>query len=109
MRVLRYIFPLASIACLAAAQENQPTTLQGFEGQTVSSVDFSANPLIDVQGFRPLLKQQPNVELGSAVRLPKTCRASPEFPGSPLIHCWATVETSERKWVFSSASPEAFW
>ena len=67
MRVLLCIFfPLAFIACLAAAQENQPTTLQGFEGKTVSSVDFSANPLLDVQAFRPLLKQQPNTELSIA-------------------------------------------
>lgn len=66
MRVLLCILPLAFIAYLAAAQENQPTTFQGLEGKTVSRVDFSTNPLIDVEALRPLLKQNPNTALSIA-------------------------------------------
>jgi outer membrane protein insertion porin family len=40
------------------AQESQPSTYEGFEGQTVSKVDIAASPVMNVEVFRPLLKQQ---------------------------------------------------
>src|ERR1700730_19193996 len=42
----------------AAAQENQPTTYAGFEGRKVSKVDIAASPVMNVEAFRPLLKQK---------------------------------------------------
>src|ERR1700730_6226860 len=41
-----------------AAQENQPTTYEGFEGRTVSKVDIAASPVMNVEAFRPLIKQK---------------------------------------------------
>src|SRR5215471_17756203 len=66
MRCLRCLIPLAFIACLAAAQDNQPAPYEGLEGRTVSRVDFSANPLLDVEAFRPLLQQKPHTPLSIA-------------------------------------------
>src|ERR1700716_892829 len=43
----------------AGAQENQPTTYEGFEGRTVSQVDLAKSPVMNVEAFRPLIKQKP--------------------------------------------------
>src|ERR1700694_4846763 len=40
-----------------AAQEDQPTTYAGFEGRKVSKVDIAASPVMNVEVFRPLIKQ----------------------------------------------------
>jgi outer membrane protein insertion porin family len=40
------------------AQENRPTTYEGFEGRQVSKVDIAASPVMNVEAFRPLLKQK---------------------------------------------------
>ena len=42
----------------AAAQENKPTTYEGFEGLNVSKVDIAASPVMNVDVFRPLIKQK---------------------------------------------------
>ena len=44
------VFPLA-------AQEAQPDTYAGFEGDHVAKVDVSAKPTIDVEAFRSLIQQ----------------------------------------------------
>jgi outer membrane protein insertion porin family len=51
--VLRAFHPLT-----AQAQENQPTTYAGFEGRTVAKVDIAASPIMNVEVFRPVLKQK---------------------------------------------------
>jgi outer membrane protein insertion porin family len=43
---------------VAGAQENQPSTYQGFEGRTVFKVDIAASPVMNVNAFRPLIKQK---------------------------------------------------
>ena len=48
----------AFYASVAAAQQNQPTTYEGFEGRKVSKVDIAASPVMNVDVFRPLLKQK---------------------------------------------------
>jgi outer membrane protein insertion porin family len=45
-------------ASAAGAQENQPTTYEGFEGRMVSRVDIAASPVMNVEAFRPLIKQK---------------------------------------------------
>jgi outer membrane protein assembly factor BamA len=45
-------------ASATGAQENQPTTYQGFEGRTVYKVDIAASPVMNVNAFRPLIKQK---------------------------------------------------
>src|ERR1700730_1003484 len=54
------IFVLLIGICIkaVAAQENQPTTYEGFEGRAVSKVDIAASPVMNVEGFRPLIKQK---------------------------------------------------
>jgi len=42
----------------AGAQENQPTTYQGFEGRRVFKVDIAASPVMNVNSFHPLIKQK---------------------------------------------------
>ena len=42
----------------AAAQEAQPDTYAGFEGNCVAKVDISAKPTYDVDAFRPLIQQK---------------------------------------------------
>jgi len=52
-------FLLISFAALQApAQEAQPDTYAGFEGENVAKVDVSAKPTMDVEAFRPLLEQK---------------------------------------------------
>jgi outer membrane protein insertion porin family len=41
------------------AQENQPTSYEGFEGHTVSRVDIAKSPVMNVDDFRPLIKLKP--------------------------------------------------
>src|SRR2546423_3172297 len=43
----------------AAAQEKPPSTYEGFEGRQVATVDMAANPAMEVERFRPLLKLKP--------------------------------------------------
>jgi len=43
---------------VAGAQENRPSTYQGFEGRTVFKVDIAASPVMNVNAFRPLIKQK---------------------------------------------------
>jgi outer membrane protein assembly factor BamA len=45
-------------ASAAGAQGNQPTTYEGFEGRVVSKVDIAASPVMNVEVFRPLIKQK---------------------------------------------------
>jgi len=45
-------------ATAAGAQQNQPTTYEGFEGRTVFKVDIAASPVTDVNAFRSLIKQK---------------------------------------------------
>jgi outer membrane protein assembly factor BamA len=56
----RVIFALliGVYASAAAAQENQPTTYEGFEGRLVSKVDIAKSPVMNVDDFRPLIKQK---------------------------------------------------
>ena len=58
----RFLLFLAFLtgACAFAltAQENQPSTYEGFEGRNVSKVDIAASPVMNVEAFRPLIKQQ---------------------------------------------------
>lgn len=52
---------LALMACCspcALAQRAQPTTYAGYEGRTVSRVDISARPEMNVEEFRPLIQQK---------------------------------------------------
>jgi outer membrane protein assembly factor BamA len=44
-------------SCTAARQE-QPSTYQGFEGRKVFKVDIAASPVMNVNAFRPLIKQK---------------------------------------------------
>jgi outer membrane protein insertion porin family len=46
--------------CFGRAQENEASTYQGFEGRTVNRVDIAASPVMEVELFRPLLKQKVN-------------------------------------------------
>jgi outer membrane protein insertion porin family len=41
------------------AQDNQPSTYEGFEGRNVSKVDIAASPRMNVEAFRPVIKLQP--------------------------------------------------
>jgi outer membrane protein insertion porin family len=52
-------FFLVFLASIASAQEKQPTTYEGFEGRQVGTVDLAADPTMEVERFRPLLKQKP--------------------------------------------------
>ena len=42
----------------AAAQQNQPSTYEGFEGRHVTKVDLAASPVMNVEVFRPVIKQK---------------------------------------------------
>jgi outer membrane protein assembly factor BamA len=55
-----FIFALLIGVCasVVAAQENQPTTYEGFEGRVVSKVDIAASPVTNVEAFRPLITQK---------------------------------------------------
>ena len=45
-------------ALQAAAQDAQPDTYAGFEGENVAKIDISAKPTMDVEAFRSLLQQK---------------------------------------------------
>src|SRR6266404_233194 len=55
------ILPLliSAFALAVGAQENQPSAYEGFEGRNVSQVDIAKSPVMNVEVFRPLIKQQP--------------------------------------------------
>src|SRR6266478_6437966 len=55
------ILPLliSAFTLAVAAQENQPSTYEGFEGRNVSQVDIAKSPVMNVEVFRPLIKLQP--------------------------------------------------
>ena len=55
------ILPLliSAFALAVAAQENQPSSYEGFEGRNVSQVDIAKSPVMNVEVFRPLIKLQP--------------------------------------------------
>ena len=57
-RRLTYALLIGHYAIAAAAQENQPTTYEGFEGRSVSQVDIAKSPVMNVEVFRPLIKQK---------------------------------------------------
>jgi outer membrane protein insertion porin family len=42
----------------AVAQQNEPTSYEGFEGHNVAKVDLSATPTLDVEAFRSFIKQK---------------------------------------------------
>ena len=46
-------------ASRAIAQDAQPDTYAGFEGQHVSKIDISATPTIDVEAYRSAIVQKP--------------------------------------------------
>ena len=50
---------IAACAFALTAQENQPSTYEGFEGRNVSKVDIAKSPDMNVEVFRPLIKLQP--------------------------------------------------
>src|SRR6267154_1958919 len=50
---------ITAFALAVAAQENQPSTYEGFEGRNVSQVDIAKSPVMNVEVFRPLIKLQP--------------------------------------------------
>jgi len=50
---------MSAFALAVAAQENQPSTYEGFEGRNVSQVDIAKSPVMNVEVFRPLIKLQP--------------------------------------------------
>ena len=50
---------MAACAFTLAAQDNQPSTYEGFEGRNVSKVDIARSPVMSVEVFRPLIKLQP--------------------------------------------------
>ncbi|HET9321368.1 MAG TPA: hypothetical protein VFO27_16380, partial [Bryobacteraceae bacterium] len=49
---------LSLFPCGSAAQDNQPSTYEGFEGRPVSKVDIAASPVMDVEAFRPVITQK---------------------------------------------------
>jgi len=49
---------LFAFALTATAQENQPSTYQGFEGRNVAKVDIAASQVMNVEAFRPQIKQK---------------------------------------------------
>jgi len=53
-----WLLLLSSFVLQAAAQEAQPDTYAGFEGNNVAKVDISAKPTFDVEAFRPLIQQK---------------------------------------------------
>ncbi len=53
-----WILLFSSFVLQAAAQEAQPDTYAGFEGNNVAKVDISAKPTFDVEAFRPLIQQK---------------------------------------------------
>jgi outer membrane protein assembly factor BamA len=57
-RRLTLAWLIAVYASTAGAQENQPTTYEGFEGRMVSKVDIAASPVMNVEAFRPLIKEK---------------------------------------------------
>src|SRR6266852_1221441 len=50
---------ISAFALAVTAQENQPSTYEGFEGRNVSQVDIAKSPVMNVEVFRPLIKPQP--------------------------------------------------
>src|SRR4029077_867627 len=50
---------LSAFTLSATAQENQPSTYEGFEGRNVSKVDIAASPVMNVEAFRSQIKQKP--------------------------------------------------
>src|ERR1700681_2536538 len=56
------VWLLLFLACVlpVAAQEAQPDTYAGFEGEKVAKVDISAKPTMDVEAFRSLIQQKPD-------------------------------------------------
>jgi len=49
---------LTLFAYTAGAQDNQPSTYEGFEGRPVSKVDIAASPVMNVEAFRPVITQK---------------------------------------------------
>jgi outer membrane protein insertion porin family len=47
---------IVALVTAAPAQENQPSTYEGFAGRNVSKVDIAASPVMNVEVFRPLIK-----------------------------------------------------
>jgi outer membrane protein insertion porin family len=58
LRCLLFLLLMNSFALTATAQDNQPSTYEGFEGRNVSKVDIAASPVMNVEAFRPQIKQQ---------------------------------------------------
>jgi outer membrane protein insertion porin family len=56
LRRLIFVFLIGIFASEVAAQQNQPSTYEGFEGRTVSKVDIAKSPQMNVDVFRPLIK-----------------------------------------------------
>jgi outer membrane protein insertion porin family len=56
----RILFAVLVAACASAtpAQQNQPSTYEGFEGRNVSKIEMAASPVMNVEVFRPLIKQK---------------------------------------------------
>jgi hypothetical protein len=66
------LFPLLiyAFALTATAQENQPSTCEGFEGRNVSKVDIAASPVMNVEVFRSQIKQEAGEPSSSASPAP---------------------------------------
>jgi outer membrane protein insertion porin family len=57
-RPIVWVLLFSSFVLRAAAQEAQPDTYAGFEGNNVAKVDISAKPTFDMEAFRPLIQQK---------------------------------------------------
>ena len=67
MREIALLLFLRLLFCVSAApQEAKPETYAGFEGKTVSKVEISVRPAMDVASFRALLKIKPGQAFSSA-------------------------------------------
>src|SRR5262245_50597478 len=44
----------------ASGQQTEASSYQGFEGRTVNRLDIAAGPAMEIESFRPLLKQKVN-------------------------------------------------
>lgn len=56
--ILILVLLLFSSMPFALAQQQQPSSLAGFEGRKVEKIDISATPITDVEGFRAMIRQK---------------------------------------------------
>ena len=81
------------------AQQAQPTTLAGFEGQKVSRVDISARPQMDTAAFRKMIEQKANEPL-SPVEIRKSVEALQQTKLFSQVQVKITPETGGLRVLF---------